>query len=224
MQMREESYLLHSVDPDAMRYILGKIQKSFNIKLDNEDLKDVDTFGNLCDLVISTIDHSNTCNAQQAFYKVRRAIVGVTGIDKSSIRPQTRLSSILNEENRVQVLSQIEHELGFQINLLQPKQWMIALFVFTFVCSVIGCFYNITIGVAGVLSSVISLKFVGNFGKEIHLKTVGDLASKISRELYPKPSGNYHTVKKSEIEQKVKDLFMSELGLEPVVLSNKSVF
>jgi hypothetical protein len=221
MTTREEIYLLHSVDPDAMRYILGRIQRSFNIKLDNEDLKDVDTFGNLCDLVISTIDHSNTCNTQQVFYKVRRAIVSVTGIDKRSIGPQTRLSSILTEENRTDILSEIESECGFQINLLQPKQWMIALFVLTFVCSVIGCFYNGAIGMAGILGSVISLKFVGNFGKEIHLKTVGDLASKISHERYLRSSGNYRTVKKSEIEHKIKELFITELDLEPIVLSSK---
>src|SRR4051794_24309105 len=109
MRMREEIYLLNNVDPDAKSYILAKIQRLFNIKLDNEDLKDVDTFGNLGDLVISTIAHSNNCNAQHAFYKVRSAIVSVTGIDKCSIKPQTRLSSILTEENRPEVLLEIEN-------------------------------------------------------------------------------------------------------------------
>ena len=223
MKMREEIYLLNNVDPDARSYILAKIQRLFNIKLDNEDLKDVDTFGNLCDLVISTIGHSNSCNAQHAFYKVRGAIVSVTGIDKCSIKPQTRLSSILTEENRPQVLSEIENELGFKINLLQPKQWIIAIFVFTFVCSVIGCFYNWPISIAGLLGSVVSLKFVGNFGKEMHLKTVGDLANKISRESYLRSRGNHCTLKKTEIEQKVRELFINELGLEPIMLSSKSI-
>jgi hypothetical protein len=224
MTIREEIYLLNNVDPDTRSYILAKIQRLFNIKLDNEDLKDVDTFGNLCDLVISTIDHSNSCNAQHAFYKVRSAIVSVTGIDKCSVKPQTRLSSIITEENQLQVLSEIENELGFNINLLQPKQWIIAIFVFTFVCSVIACLYIWPIGIVGLLGSVISLRFVGNFGKEIHLKTVGDLACKISRESYLKSRSNNCTVDKNQVEQKVRELFANDLGLEPVMTTRRSTF
>ena len=33
---------LNNVDPDDISIILAKIQRSFNIKLDNEGLKDVD--------------------------------------------------------------------------------------------------------------------------------------------------------------------------------------
>ncbi len=224
--MKEEIYKLNSVDPEDIGYVLTKIQRSFNIKLDNEGLGDVDTFGDLCEAIINKIslEHEDTCTTQHAFYMLRNAIAAVMNIDKCSITPQTRLSKILPKENRLQLIAEIENELGFKTNLLQPKQWIVTLFGLTLISSFIICFYNWPIGIAGLLSSGISLKLAGKFGKEMHLKTVGDLANKISRESYLRSRRNSCTINKNEVEQKVRELFINELKLEPIVLTRKSRF
>jgi hypothetical protein len=224
--MKEEIYKLNNVDPEDIGCVLMKIQRSFNVKLDNEGLRDVDTFGDLCEAIINKIslEHEDTCTTQHAFYMLRNAIAAVMNIDKCSVIPQTRLSKILPKENRLQLIAEIENELGFKTNLLQPKQWIVTLFGLTLISSFIICFYSWPIGIAGLLSSGISLKLAGKFGKEIHLKTVGDLANKISRESYLKSRRNPCTVNKNEVEQKVRELFINELDLEPVVLTRKSRF
>ncbi len=226
MSTSEEIYKLNNVDPEDIGDVLAKIQRSFNIKFDSEGLQNVDTFGALCDLIINKInlDHSESCTTQQAFYKLRNAIATASGTEKCTIKPQTKLSIIFPRDNRLQTISEIESELGFKINLLQPRQWIIGLFVLTFTASIIECFYNWRVGVAGLVASIISLKLAGKFGKEIHLKTVGDLAGKISKESYLKSRNNSGTINKNEIEQKVRELFTNDLNLKPIVLTRKSPF
>jgi hypothetical protein len=223
--MAEEIYKLRSIDPEDINDVLVKIQRSFNIKLDNEGLTNANTFGSLCDLIINKInlEHEDTCTTQHAFYLLRNAIATATGTDKCSITPHTRLSKLFPRENRLQIIQEIEHELGFGIDLLQPKLLILAIFSAVFLGSMIGCYFNWEIGIAGILASVLGLKLAGKFGKEMHLKTVGDLASKISRESYLKARRN-STINKNEIEQKVRELFANDLGLQPILIRRESQF
>jgi hypothetical protein len=217
---------LNNVDPEDLSDVLIKIQKSFNIQLDNEGLKDINSVDGLCDMIASKISHEReeTCSTQHAFYLLRNAIAAVIGVDKCDITPQTRLCKILPKENRLQLIAGIENELGFKTNLLQPKQWILTIFGLTLVGSFILCFFNLPVGIAGLLSSAISLKLAGKFGKEIHLKTVGDLANKLARESNLRSRRNNCQANKNEIEQKVKEFFVNDLGLEPIMLTRKSRF
>ncbi len=223
--MDKEFINLRNVDPLDICDVLTKIEKSFNIKLDNEGLEKANTLKGLRDLVISKLDleHEESCTTQQAFYKLRNAIASVNGIDKCDISTHTKLSKLFPKEGRLGAISKIEDELGFRINLLKPKQWIVSIFTFTLIASGIFCFYNLFAGMAGVLLSVIALKMAGKFGKEMHLKTVGDLASKISRESYSKVRRN-NTVNKNEVEQKLRELFVNDLNLEPAVLTRRASF
>ena len=224
--MKEEIYKLNNVGPDDMGDVLVKIQRSFNIELDIEGLKDVHTFGNLCDVIIHKINltNSDNCTTQQAFYKLRNAIANVTGIDKCIIKPQTTLSEVFPKENRHKAISEVENELGLKLNLLQPHKWIVGLFALMLAGSLIECFYNWMVGITGLISSIISLKLSGKFGKEIHLKTVGDLATKISRESYLRSRRNTCPINKNEIEQRVKELFIHDMDLEPIVLTRETRF
>jgi acyl carrier protein/gas vesicle protein len=224
--MGREIYELNNVDPKNIDDVILKIQRSFNIKFDSEGLKGINTFGGLCDLIVSKINHENedSCTTQHAFYLLRNVIAATAGIDKCDITPQTRLSKIFPRESRLQMISEIENELGFSVNLLQPKQWVLILFSLIFIGSLIGCYFNWQIGVAGILASVTALRLAGKFGKEMHLKTVGDMANKVARESYLKSRRNSCTVNKNEIEQKVRELFKNDLDLKPVALRRESNF
>ena len=217
---------LNNVDPEDLSDVLIKIQKSFNIQLDNEGLKDINSVDSLCNMIANKIshEHDETCSTQHAFYLLRNAIAAVIGVDKCAVTPQTRLFKIFPKENRLELIAGIENELGFKTNLLQPRQWILAVFGMTFIASFILCFFNLAVGIAGLLSSAISLKLSGKFGKEIHLKTVGDLANKIARETNLRSRRNNCQANKNEIEQKVKELVVNNLGLEPVMLTRKSRF
>ena len=223
--MNEKIYQLNNVDPDDISDVLVKIQRSFNITLDYEGLKNITTFGHLCDLVISKInsEHEETCTTQHAFYMLRNAIAKVNRINKCDISTHTRLCKLFPKEDRLDVIAKIEEELGFGINLLKPRQWIVSIFVFTLIASGIFCFSNLFVGMAGLLTSAVALKLAGKFGKEMHLKTVGDLACQISRESYSKVRRN-NTVNKNEVEQKLRELFITDLDLEPVMLTRRAHF
>jgi len=214
-----------NADPLDVADVLVKIEESFNIKLDNEGLEKAGTFKGLRDLVINKINLENedSCTTQHAFYMLRNAIASVNGINKCDISTHTKLCKLFPQEGRLKAISKVEDELGFSMNLLEPKQWVIGIFALTFIASGIFCFFNLYTGVAGLLISVIALKLAGKFGKEMHLKTVGDLACKISRENYTKVRRN-NTINKNEVEQKLRELFINDPGLEPVMVIRKSAF
>ncbi|HTI60464.1 hypothetical protein [Mucilaginibacter sp.] len=213
--MDKEFFNFKNADPEYLEGVLLKIQRSFNIEFDNEGLKNVKTFGGVCDLIVSKINqgHADHCTTQHSFYQLRNSISAITHIDKCSITPHTRLSKLFPRETRLQVITEIEQDLGFDTKLLKPKQWVITLFSLLLMASVAGLFYNWQIGVAGILASLAGLKLAGKFGKEIHLKTVGDMANKICRE-----SRHACTINKNEVEQKVREILEKHLQLQPVVL------
>jgi hypothetical protein len=221
-----EFYKLNKVDPRDMGDVLMKVQRSFNIELDNEGLKEVHTFGNLCDLIIDKINlnQSDICSTQHAFYKLRDAIAHTAGTDKCAIKPQTRLSAIFPADNRLEFISELENELGYEFNLFQPRKWVVGAFIFLLAASLIGCFYNLSLGITGIIISALSLKFAGKFGKEMHLKTVGDLANKVSKESNLRCKHNRCTINKNEVEQRVRELFTNELKLEPIAIRRKTHF
>jgi hypothetical protein len=207
------------IDPLDVDEVLFKIEKSFNIKLDNESLKNVTTFGQLYDVILDKIKlkHSDTCTTQQAFYKLRSAIAIVIKADKCDITPHCKLSRFLPKQTRIQTIKEIEQEIGFKMNLLQPRKWVIDLFGVIGFISFYLLFQNWIIGSLGLLASILGIKLAGKFGKEMRLKTVGDLANKISRESYLKARRD-NTVNRNEIEQKVRELFQNDTKLDPVFL------
>jgi len=214
-----------SIDAWDNRDLLLKIENAFCVQFSNDDLKEIATVGDVCDLVIEKInhEHADTCTTQHAFYQVRNAIAATAGTEKCTIMPHTRLAKVFLKQNRQQAIADMERELGFEINLLQPKQWVIILFSVTLLSSFIAFYFNWEIAVAGCLASVLGLALAGKFGKEIHLRTVGDLANKISRETYLKAKRN-PAVKRCDVEQKVRELFAQQPELEPVVLTRRSRF
>lgn len=216
---------LKRFDSADVEAVLARVEKSFDIKFDRGSLADVDSYRMLADIIAGKInlEHADTCTTQQAFYKLRNAIAAVVGTNKCSISPRSRLKKLFPRENRLQTIADIEMELGFRTNLLRPKQWVVATFALVLLVSLIVFFFSWPIALCGCLASVLGLKLAGKFGKEIHLKTVGDLANKISRESYMKARRN-PTVNRNEIEQKVRELFAQELQLQPVALTRRSRF
>src|SRR5262249_21730221 len=134
-----------------------------------------------------------------------------------------RLSKLFPKENCHEIIADLKREMELDINVLRPKQWIVRTFSLLLTASLIGLFFTWQVGLLACLASLLGLKLAGKFGKEIHVKTVGDLAHRISRESYIKARRN-PAVSRNEIEQKVRELFAQELQLEPVVANRRSRF
>ncbi|MBB6112779.1 hypothetical protein [Mucilaginibacter lappiensis] len=221
-----QAFNLNNVDPEEISDVLVKIERSFNIRLDDTSCKDVKTFGKLCDIVVEKVKQTNndSCTTQHAFYKIRNAINSAISPPKELIKPQTKLADIFPRDTRLQVIAEIEREMGFKINLLQPKQGIIGTFVFVLLASAVGFFYQPVMALIGVIVAITGLMLAGKFGKELKVKTLGDLAEKVAREHYIKCRRDASTVNRNEISQKVKELFTADLYLEPSVLTRDAKF
>ena len=221
-----ETFELCNVDPDEISDVLGKVEKSFGFKFGKTELKDTKTFGELCDIIVSKVqgDNSNDCTTQQAFYKLRNAITDTLQIDKSSITPETDLQKLFPKSIRSQSFKAIDGHLGFKTKSLRPKHSITGTLAVMFLISLIGLFVFWQAGLVGMTVSLIAMTIATQFGNELDLLTVGKFADKLSREHYLKSRRTPKTVNKTEITQKIKDLFIADLGLEEHQLTRQASF
>src|SRR5689334_19752693 len=88
--------------PEDIEDVLKLIEKSYDIRFQDNELGHIRTFGQLTDHIISKIKlgNQNDCTDQQAFYKLRTAIETVTGIDKRTLDPNAQLKDIFPRRKR----------------------------------------------------------------------------------------------------------------------------
>ena len=217
---------LNNFDAAEIGDVLLKIEKSFNISFTDTDLKDVKTFGALCDQVVDKVKqhHADSCTTQHAFYKLRNAINSKNPAEKFILKPQTRLADIFPRDNRIEVVTDIENEMGFHMNLLQPKQWIVWGFTGILLAAIAIFFFNNVVGLIGGGVAITGLILAGRFGKELKVKTLGDLSEKIAREHYLKCRRDAATVSRAEVNEKVKAVFAEYFDIEPAVLTKQARF
>jgi len=218
---------LHNVDPADIDDVLLKIQRSFDIRFEQADLDHVKTFGNLCDAVVKKLkdrQSDNYCTTQHAFYMLRNAINVSVEVNKEFIKPQTKLNDIFPRDTRLKVIAEIENELGFKMKLLAPKPAIVFTLSLLLGASLVGLYFSLLIGGIGALLAITGLTLANKFGKEMQVKTLGELAEKISREHYRNCRRNANTVNRHEVAEKVKQLFTHDLYLEPQVVRRGAKF
>jgi acyl carrier protein len=217
---------LSTIDPEDVGDVLLKIERSFNIRFTDQDLKHIKTFGALCDLVVEKVKQvqSDSCTTQQAFYKLRNAINAKKPIEKCDLKPQTKLCELFPRDNRIEVVADMEAEMGLHVNLLQPKRWIVYGFATLLLAAIALSFFNNIAGLVLAGIAITGLILAGKFGKELKVKTLGDLAEKIAREHYLSCRRNASTVNRTEVAEKVKELFADYLHVEPTALRKEARF
>ena len=206
-------------DPDDLNDAIIEIETLFDLKFEDNALWDVKTFGELCDIIIDNIQlsHSDTCTTQQAFYKLRAAIsksIGVVGVV-----PQTALTDILPKKHRIKYTEKIAVELDMKLSILSPPNFVTWTLMVILVSSLLGMFLRWKIGVPMFIFSVLGFYVSHKLGKELTLKTVGDLASEIARDEYLKSRRHPDTFNKNEMENVLINLFSNRLGLDKSLLT-----
>lgn len=198
---------------------LQNIERTFNIKLKSDALKNVVSVDDLCDAICDEIKHSHAegCTTQQAFYKFRNAFMAVSPCRKSEITPACKVKTIFPCDNRAEMIERVEAELGLKINILQPKPWIFATLALLLALSVVACYMYGLIGVTGIIIAAVGYKFSARFCSELNVKTVGDLIAKIVRDNNLKGRRGSAPVNRKEVEQKVRQLFKNNKHLEAVL-------
>ena len=222
----QNTYKLSNIDSDDISDVLLKVEKSFDFRFGNTELKEVKTFGELCDIIVNKTqgNNLNDCTTQQAFYKVRNAIADVSFSDRNKIMPDTYLQQLFPKHERRQKISAVENLLGFKTKILRPKHWITWTLVISLIASFIGLFIFWKLFIVILVISTVGLKLSEKFGNEFDLQTIGQLSEKITREHYKKVRRNIGTVNRNEVVLKVKELFKHDLGLEESSLTREATF
>ncbi len=217
---------LENVDPDDISDLLLKVEKSFDIKFQNNELMYISTFGELCDHILNKLQlaHTNDCTSQHAFYKLRNAITSTLQIDHKTISTDLALVSLLPKQSRRSLIKKLEDNLGFKLNILRPPYWVSLTLTILLLASLAGLFFSWQIGLVGATLSYSGLCFAHNFGNELDVQTVGQVAKKMTRENYLKCRRNPNTFNKLEIEKILADLFSSDLGIDKSKFTREAKF
>ena len=221
-----QTFELRNIDPDDISGVLVKIERSFGFRFAHAELQNTRTFGELCDIILDKVPCENLgdCTTQQAFYKLREVIAETLFVDKKDIKPETNLRVLFPKHIRRKSIKAVGRQLGVKLKILRPKHWVTGALTIILVASFVGLFIFWKIGVPGVAFSIIGLAIAWRLGNEIQLVTVGQFAELLSREHYFKSRRISKQGNRSEIIQKVKDLFTVELGIEEQQLTRQATF
>jgi hypothetical protein len=202
-------YKLKDIDSEEIEYWLVEVEKSFGIKFVGNELVYIKTFGELCDHIANKVklENSNDCTSQQAFYKIREAISITLQLENKIITPNFPLSEILPRHRRRSTTKKLENHLGFKLKILRAPHWMTATLSIMSIASIIGIYFIPSIGILGIVFSIGGLWLSARIGNELDLKTVGEVAEKMTRENYLKSRRNQNTFNKKEIEKVLTNWF-----------------
>jgi len=215
---------LKHTDTEDIEDLLGKVESSFGITFSDGELIHIKTFGELCDHVTNKIqlDNADDCTTQQAFYKLRNAITETLKIESKDISPDSLLLNLLPRRSRRTIVNGIEKQLGFKISILRPPTWIMVILAIILITSFIELFFNGRVGVCGLLFSFAGLWVANKVGKELDLKTVGEVAEKMKSEYYLQSRRNSKTFNKQEIEKALTELFSNGLCIDKSELTRNA--
>ncbi|UYZ58337.1 hypothetical protein [Hymenobacter latericus] len=217
---------LRNTDPEDINDVLKLIEKSFSIRFGQTDFQHVVTFGELCDVVVDKLKQrpfDNSCTSQQAFYKLRGAIKAVGIQFEEQLAPQTSLSFLLPRLKRRKYVAQLQHELGLSLNwLLTPKWWIVSVLAVVSAGSLIYLFIDASTGVLAFAASLAGWTLAFRLGRELQVKTVGQLVTKLMQEHYAQMRRQSNTVNHLEVPELLRQLFADRLYLNPTVLTREA--
>jgi ABC-type multidrug transport system fused ATPase/permease subunit len=223
--MNSETEANLGVDPDDLDELLQTIEKSYDIQFVSNELAHIRTFGEMTDHIVAKIklQDKDDCTDQQAFYKLREAIVATRHLDGKLVQANTYLISIFPRQSRLKDFKEVERILGFKLKALRPKDSISAAVLILFLISVVMLFIDWRYGLIGTLVSIALFRIVDKTGKEFKELTVGELTKRMSQRNYVQSRRDKGTVNKKEIESKIGNLLIDELALDLKEIKRETV-
>jgi acyl carrier protein len=202
------------------------IETSFGISFSENELSDIKILGEFCDYISNKIELENAkdCTSQQAFYKLRHAISVICKSELTNIKPSSNLQDFLPRNTRREIVEELEDFLEIKLNILRPPHWVSNTLICFVIASLFSFFIDFRIGLFGLAFSISALWLANNLGNELNIKTVGDLAQKITREHYINSRRNPQTFNKTEIEKVLIDWISNNFHIDKSKLTRDAKF
>lgn len=204
------------LDKEDLEDLLQIIEQTFAISFQNDDVSTVTTYGDLCKVIFNKIELQNLNDSVslQCFQNLKKAIVSITSIDESSIKPDVPLEQIFPKTKRRRQIKRLKKSLGFEFNLLTPKGFIVISFLALMVTSFILMFLFRTIGFIGLITSFAGLLIASRLGNEFNVNTIRELSEKITAEHYTNARRWKNSFNKTELEKQIERLITNHLGIE----------
>ena len=216
MEQKQEVFELRNIDLEDVEDLLVKVEASFNLKFERAEFIHVTTFGELCAAIINKIQLEDAagCTSQQAFYKLKAALIKTIKVEESKVLPSSLLSDFFPRKGRRKLVHQMYKNLGFEVNLLGPPGWLIISLLLCIVGFLISFFWSWKIGSLGLLGTIAGFWIANKLGSELNSNTIAELVTQMSRENYLKSRRNSKTVNRKEIEGTLISWFKDDLFLD----------
>lgn len=115
---------------DTVELVLD-IEERFGISLPDEECQNVVTVEDCYQLVLSKLDKADPtkCLTSATFYRIRKVIADILGVDKRTLKPDTLLQELLPIEQRRELWGTISQRLALELpDLSRSPGWDGALF------------------------------------------------------------------------------------------------
>lgn len=212
--MEKEIYEIKGLESEEFEDLLQQFLILNKIELKHEKLIVIKSFKELVNLVLENINYeeSSDCSSQQAFYKIKRSIYKNTDYSKE-ILLSSELKEIIPTKNRRNIIKQIENDLGFNFDILKPKDWIVKILMVFTLLSFVMLFIKFTIGLTTLLFVILMFKIVYKTAKEFKVKTYKELVELSSSENYFNFRKNKETINKKEFEKVIYRWFSQNTGV-----------
>lgn len=222
--MQKKTDMELKIDSEDLEDMLLKIEDSFDIRFETNELAHVRTYGEFCDAIKDKIslDHSEDCTTQQAFYKLREAITKATDIERKEITPTTALAEIFPRKTRKNQVKNLETKLGFKLSILRPPHFVTVFLAILLLASFILLFVHWQYGLIGLGLSIGSFWIASKLDNELDVATIRELSEKMTRENYVKSRRNSKTINKNELDTILEGWFIDFLGVKKTELTREA--
>ncbi|HAZ44258.1 MAG TPA: hypothetical protein DDW76_25920 [Cyanobacteria bacterium UBA11369] len=204
--------------------LLEAIERSFKIKISDEEAVNIFTVEELYACVISKLgsNESNDCMTNRAFYRMRQALIYLTNLPKSEIAPSTSMESLIELRDRVKVWKYLSRYTGLRLpNLVRPT-WMESAIVLIFLSLMLLGMVLIFFGmwwvlVLSFLFLILAYKFTENYAVCFpeYCSTFGDTVKVILSMNFGKILADKGTWNQRDAWTALQFIFFVEVGVLP---------
>jgi hypothetical protein len=213
------------VDKEDLEQVLHRIENTFSIHFKESEIADIKTYGDLCNIIISKVEfnYGNDSATQQAYVKLKEAIVSITDTNPEIIKPDVSLEKIFPKRIRRKQVKKLEESLGYELDLLTPRGFIVMSFLFLMIISVIFMFIFRTYGLIGLCISFLGLFLSSRLGNEFNVNTIKDLSEKIAEENYANSRRWKNNFNKAELEKQIDNLISRQLDIDKNKLKKEAL-
>ncbi|WP_118953313.1 acyl carrier protein [Taibaiella helva] len=213
-------------DDDDIFDIVHELEKSFGLSFARDAFRDVKTFGDLCTVFEQhlTAEHRDDCTSQQAFYRVRSAIVTTLPVDQNQVTPDSSLRTLFSKPGRRKRIHAFETCLGVKVSLLVYPNWLVPVSCFLFACSFIALLFSGKIAIAGFILLFVVNRLEKYYDSQFAMTTVRQLAEQLTIEHYTAARRFNHTVNRTEIRYIITQAFCKRFDMDKASLIPEATF